>query len=100
MFHLGRTLYSLLGLKWGIYFFATKDGSQCPSYPHVGHSESLTMCQCGKSYATHPLKEANGEGLKMSAYIYTLKNVARVLLVSYYLLVFHYVFFLSFVEVC
>jgi hypothetical protein len=51
------------------------------------------MCQGGKSYATHPLKEENGDGLKMSAYMYTLKNVACFLLVPYYLLVFHYVFF-------
>lgn len=79
-------------------FSPLKVGRNPPPYPHVGHSESVTVCQGGKSCATHPLKEANGEGLKMSAYIYTLKYVVCVLLVPCYLLVFHYV--LSIAEVC
>jgi len=84
----------------GIYFFATKEGSQSSPHPHVGHS--VTDSVPGWKILWHsPPRRGKWWGFENGAYIYTLKNVARVLLVSYYLLVFHYVFFchlLKFVE--
>ena len=100
MFHLGRTLYSLLGLKMGVFIFSPLKRGRNPPHPHVGHS--VTDSVPGWKILWHsPPRRGKWWGFENGAYIYTLKNVARVLLVSYYLLVFHYVFFchlLKFVE--